>query len=168
MQTLKHSTSRIPISWSLHWYLYLFFSDHCLQSYMDECALLSKCPSYISATAALYSKMYWFWDTLVIWTRPSYTPVFSMSWSPSVRHSFLQFSPTCLDVLCWHFVCHFLRINSRSSSSIVNFRPLELRMLEIHSFPHFSLTCFDILSWLFCIWLCFIVLQIKFECRQFE
>ena len=37
------------------------------------------------------------------------------------------------------------------------------------SFPHFSPTCFD--HWhielKFCIWLCFTVLQIKFECRQF-
>ena len=44
---------------------------------------------------------------------------------------------------------------------------LEIRILEIHSFPQFSLTCFDILSWNFCTWLCFTVLQIKFECRQF-
>ena len=45
------------------------------------------------------------------------------------------------------------------------------------SFPHFSPTCFDILSWNFAydfvllyyksIWLCFTVLQIKFEFRQF-
>ena len=34
------------------------------------------------------------------------------------------------------------------------------------SFPHFSPTCFDILSWNR-IWLCFTVLQIKFECCQF-
>ena len=32
------------------------------------------------------------------------------------------------------------------------------------SFPHFSPTCFELK---FCIWLCFTVLQIKFECRQF-
>ena len=44
---------------------------------------------------------------------------------------------------------------------------LDLRVLKIHSFPHFSLTCFDILSWNFAFWLCFPVLQIKFECRQF-
>ena len=44
---------------------------------------------------------------------------------------------------------------------------LELRILEIYSFPHFSLTCLEILSWNFNILLCFTVLQIKFECRQF-
>ena len=30
-----------------------------------------------------------------------------------------------------------------------------------------SPTCFDIIELKFCIWLCFTVLQIKFECRQF-
>ena len=44
---------------------------------------------------------------------------------------------------------------------------LELKILEIHSFPHFSLTCFDISKLKFCIWLCFTVLQIKFQWRQF-
>ena len=39
------------------------------------------------------------------------------------------------------------------------------RILEIHSFPHFSLICFDILSWNFAYY--FVLLQIKFECRQF-
>ena len=34
-------------------------------------------------------------------------------------------------------------------------------------FPHFSPTSFDILSWNFNTWLCFDVLQIKFECRHF-
>ena len=40
----------------------------------------------------------------------------------SVRHSFPHFSPTCFDILSWNFACHFLLINIRSSSSIVNFR----------------------------------------------
>ena len=70
----------------------------------------------------------------------------------SLRHSFSHFSPTCFDVLSWHFVSHFRFMNIRSSLSIVNVRqlsyaPLEIRILQMHSFPHFSPTCFDILSW---------------------
>ena len=43
---------------------------------------------------------------------------------------------------------------------------LELRILKKHSFPHFSFMLWHI-ELKFCIWLCFTVLQIKFECRQF-
>ena len=42
---------------------------------------------------------------------------------------------------------------------------LELRILEIQFSGVFSLTCLDILIWNY-IWLCFTVLQIKFECCQ--
>ena len=46
---------------------------------------------------------------------------------------------------------------------------LECRILEIHSVSHFSLTRFDIQcsELKFCIWRCFTVLQIKFQCAQF-
>ena len=44
---------------------------------------------------------------------------------------------------------------------------LDLRILKLNSFPQF----FSYMLWhielKFCIWLCFTVLQIKFECRQF-
>ena len=43
---------------------------------------------------------------------------------------------------------------------------LELRILEIKSFPHFSYMLWHI-ELKFCIWLCFTVLQIKLESRQF-
>ena len=44
---------------------------------------------------------------------------------------------------------------------------LEWRILKIHSFPHiFSYTLWHI-ELKFCILLCFAVLQIKFQCRQF-
>ena len=43
---------------------------------------------------------------------------------------------------------------------------LECRILKIHSFPHFFYTLWHI-ELKFCIWLCFTVLQIKFECPQF-
>ena len=44
---------------------------------------------------------------------------------------------------------------------------LELTILEIHSFPHFSLTLLWHIELKFCTWLCYTVLQIKFECCQF-
>ena len=52
MQTLKHGTPRSPISWRLHWYLH-HFSPIILWNYMDECALLSKCPSYMCSTLGI-------------------------------------------------------------------------------------------------------------------
>ena len=89
--------------------------------------------------------------------------------------SFPHFSPSCFDILSWNFAYDFVLLYYRTSSSVANFPSifvgvmpfLELRILKIHSFPHFSLTRFDILSWNFCIWLCFTVLQIKFQCCQF-
>ena len=48
-KTLKHGTSRSTISWRLHWYLHLF-SPIIVYNYMDKCALLSKCPSYLHIT----------------------------------------------------------------------------------------------------------------------
>ena len=89
-------------------------------------------------------------------------------------HSFPHFSLTCFDILSWNFAFDFILLYYRSSLSVVNFCQfflgvmplLELRILEIHSFPLFSLTCFDISSWNFA-WLCFTVLQIKFQCCQF-
>ena len=56
----------------------------------------------------------------------------------------------------------------RVSSIFVGVMPLsEWRILKIHSFLHFSLTRLGILSWQFCIWSCYNVIQIKFECHQF-
>ena len=43
-------------------------------------------------------------------------------WCPSVRHSFLHFSPTCFDILIWNFVYHFIVMHVRSSSNAINFR----------------------------------------------
>ena len=37
-------------------------------------------------------------------------------------HSFLHFPPTCVDLLTWNCACHFILINIRPSSSVVNFR----------------------------------------------
>ena len=44
------------------------------------------------------------------------------SGSPSVRHSFPHFSPTCFDILIWNFVYHFIFMHVRSSSNAINFR----------------------------------------------
>ena len=109
---------------------------------------------------------------------------FSALFSYTLWHIELKFCISlCFTVLQIKFeCCHVL-------SNFVGVVPLlELRLLEIHSFRHFSLTCFDISNtqytgytqfstlfsctlWLielkFYIWLCFTVLQIKFECCQF-
>ena len=57
MQTFKHGTPRSPISWRLHWYLHLF-SPTIVYNYMDQCALLSKCPSYISIVIKLQTHLF--------------------------------------------------------------------------------------------------------------
>ena len=54
------------------------------------------------------------------------------------------------------------------ASIFVGVMPLcELRILEIHSFPLFFSSMLWHIELKFCIWLCFTVLQIKFECLQF-
>ena len=50
---------------------------------------------------------------------------------PSVRHSFLHFSPTCFDILIWNFVYHFIVMHVRSSSNAINFRHF---LQELYSF----------------------------------
>ena len=99
-----------------------------------------------------------------------------MSVRPCLRPPhFPHFSPTCFDILSWNFAHDFVLLYYRSSSSVVTLRQLlkelclfvNLEYRLCADFPHFSPTCFDILSSNFCIRLCFTVLQIKFECRQF-
>ena len=68
----------------------------------------------------------------------------------------------CFTVLQIKFECR------QFASIFVGVMPLlELKLLEIHSFS----ALFSYMLWhielKFCIWLCFTVLQIKFECRQF-
>ena len=55
---------------------------------------------------------------IMVWWCLSVRP----SGSPSVSHSFPNFSPTCFDVFSWNFACDFLLMNIWSSSSVVNFR----------------------------------------------
>ena len=65
----------------------------------------------------------------VIFKRPSSDGTYygmAMSIRPSVRlglrHSCPHFSHTCFVILSWNFVWHFLLINIRLCSSVVNFR----------------------------------------------
>ena len=86
---------------------------------------------------------------------------------------FPHFSPTCFDILSWNFAHDFVIMYYRSSSSVVTLRQflkelclfvnLEYRKCAI--FHTFSPTCFDISSWNFAYH--FVLLHIKFECRQF-
>ena len=78
-----------------------------------------------------------------------YTPVFwrDVLWygdvrpsgSPSVRHSFPHFSPTCFEILSWNFVYHFIFMHVRSSSSTINFRQFLLELCPFwtsHSYKY--------------------------------
>ena len=89
-------------------------------------------------------------------------------------HSFPHFSLTRFDILSWNFIFDFVLLYYRSSSSVINFRQfflglmplLECRILKIQFSTLFSYMLWHI-ELKFCIWLCFTVLQIKIECRQF-
>ena len=77
------------------------------------------------------------------------------SGSPSVRHSFPHFSPTCFDILIWNFVYHLIFMHVRSSSNAINFRHFLQELcsfLTSNSYKYavfrtfLLLFCFDILS----------------------
>ena len=174
---------------------------------------------YFYYTPVFRRDVLWYGDV-----RPSGSP----SVRPSVRHSFLHFSPTCFKILSWNFVYHFILMHVRSSSNVINFRQFLLELCPFwnsnshkyavfHTFLLHALTywgeilhmtlfycttdqvwvysiCFNFggsyarfgtektentqffalfsyILWYielkFCILLCFTVLQIKFDCRQF-
>ena len=75
--------------------------------------------------------------------------------------SFPHFSPTCFDILSWNFAHDFILLYYRSSLSVINLREF---LLELCPFWSYMLWHIELK---FCTWLCFNVLQIKFECRQF-
>ena len=90
------------------------------------------------------------------------------------KYSFPQFSPACSDILSWNFAHDFVLIYFRASSSVVTLRQFLKELCFFvdlvyrkYSFPHF----FSYMLWhielKFCTWLCFNVLQIKFECHHF-
>ena len=89
--------------------------------------------------------------------------------------SFPHFSPTCFDIMSWNFAHDFLKCNTdqvRVTSLCFNFwrgyaslwtqniRNVQFSALFSYMLWHIELK--------FCIWLCFNVLQIKFECRHFS
>ena len=108
---------------------------------------------------------------IVMSVRPSVRVSVRPSVRPSVRHSFPHFSPTCFEILSWNFVYHFILMHVRASSNAMNFCQCLLELCPfLTSNMQFS-ALFSYMLWdielKFCIWLCFTVLQIKFECRQF-
>ena len=110
---------------------------------------------------------------MVMSVRPSVCP----SVRPSVRVSVRPFS-ALFSYMLWHIelkFCTWLCFNvlqikfecRQFASSFFGVMPLlELRILEIQFSALFSYMLWHI-ELKFCIWLCFTVLQIKFECRQF-
>ena len=93
-------------------------------------------------------------------------------------HSFPHFSLTCFDMLSWNFAYDFvlqftvlqIKFECRQFASIfVGVLPL----LEYWNTGNTVFCTFSYMLWdtcielKFCIWLCFTVLQINFECRQF-
>ena len=101
---------------------------------------------------------------IMVWLCPS--------GSPFAR--FPHFSPTCFDILSWNFAHDFVLMYYRSSLSVVNLRQVLLELCPFWNLEYWKYTVFCTFSYMlwhielkFCIWLCFTVLQIKFECQQF-
>ena len=88
--------------------------------------------------------------------------------------SFPHFSPTCFDILSSNFVYDFVLMYHRASLSFVILLQFLLELCLFVNLEYSKYTVFPLFSYMlwhielkFCIWLCFTVLQIKFECRQF-
>ena len=104
----------------------------------------------------------------------SYAPLPLLELKILEIHSFLHFPPTCFDLLTWNFACHFILINIRSSSSVVNFvdfcRSYATFITENTRNTQYS-ALFSFMLWhielKFYVWLYFTILQIKLECGQF-
>ena len=112
-----------------------------------------------------------FWRSYAsLWTlRPS---IYSPSGSPSA--CFQHFSHTCLDILSWNFAHDFVLMYYRWNLSVVTLRQFlkELCLFVNLEYMYVQFSAlFSYMLWhielKFCISLCFTVLQIKFECRQF-
>ena len=92
-------------------------------------------------------------------------------------HSFPHFSPTCFDISSWNFAYDFVLLFYRSSLSVVNFCQFMWELCPFWNVEYWKYTVFRTfllhaymlrhIELKFCIWLCFNVLQIKFECRLF-
>ena len=99
-----------------------------------------------------------------------------MSVRPSAH--FLHFSHTCFDIMSWNFAHDFVLLTTDQvwvSSLCVNFWRSYAVRLSVRPSVRVSVRPFSALfSYMlwhielkFCTWLCFNVLQIKFECRHF-
>ena len=89
-------------------------------------------------------------------------------------HSFPLFSLLCFDILSWNFAYNFVLLYYTSSLSAVNLRQFLWELCPFWKSAYRKYTVFYIFSYMlwhielkFCIWLCFSVLQIMFECHQF-
>ena len=92
-------------------------------------------------------------------------------WKYTVFHSFLLHALTYWAELLYItlFFLHY-----KSSSNIVNLRKFLWELCPFWNLKYWKYTVFRTISYMlwhielkFCIWLCFTVLQIKFECYQF-
>ena len=88
--------------------------------------------------------------------------------------SFPHFSPTCFDILSSNFVYDFVLMYHRASLSVVILLQFLLELCLFVNLEYSKYTVFRTFLlhastyWAeICICLCFTVLQIKFECRQF-
>ena len=92
-------------------------------------------------------------------------------------HSFPHFSPTCFDILSSNFAHDFVLMYYRSSLSVISLRQflkelclfwnLEYRKYTVLQFSALSSYMLWHIELKFCTWLCFDVLQSKFECHNF-
>ena len=151
----KHSNPKISPLFRWFWQLWVVF-------------LIAKGPSSHLLAKFLYARLQT-GRSMVWWCLPV-----RPSWSPPVSHSFPHFSPTCFEILILNFVCHFLLMNIRSSSNFVNFRQVLLEICPFLNFESWKYTVFRNflqhalhIKLKLCICLCYTVLQIKSECRQF-
>ena len=99
----------------------------------------------------------------------SYCPFLTSNMQFSALFSYMLWDIELKFCIWLCFIVLQIKFECRQLASIfVGVMPLlELKLLEIHQFS----TLFSYMLWhielKFCIWLCFTVLQIKFECRQF-
>ena len=90
-------------------------------------------------------------------------------------HSFPNFSLTCFDILSWNFAYDFVLLYYRSSSNVINLHQFLWELCHFCNLEYWKYTVFrtfllhPLTYWAesLHILLCFSVLQIKFECRQF-
>ena len=114
----------------------------------------------------------------VLWygdVRPGLRPGLRPSDSPSVRSPsahFPHFSPTCFDIFSWNFAHDFVLMYYRSSWTVVTLRQFLKELCLFVNLDKGNVQFSALFSYMlwhielkFCIWLCFTVLQIKFECR---